>query len=215
VASGLVAAAGQPGRLHLSIDLRMLTTTAQRAVMRHAAVRRSLDGYRPGEIVASRRKKLPHERSQPAHGAMILAVMRSRGREWINIHSEQVVRTTTEVLGRRILHELMIAGRTGEVRRAGIDRAFLVAAKSFAAWNRRYIATGKLGKRPATQADEKSGLHRDLTQKWSYDASRGRVSLRHGNPPPVGWLSGRLSEGSSGGETDGIRGVSGRPVMRA
>jgi len=211
------------GKLSITIDVPQLERGVARTNRTLQAFRDTVNRIRSGDVVGSRRKKLPHEVGNVAHGAFILNIFRRRGIEPINRHSQATINYVVTMINRRIARAIRLAVRDHQVHSHMVEQAFLSGAEYLARRNREYIKGGRLGRKPTEQVINISATKRNrahtrrlsLMPVYERRARAGKINPKYGMPPPVGIMTGRLVDGDTGGVRDGIRGVLGRPIVRA
>lgn len=180
------------GDLRLKIDERKLTADLKAWGAGLDASRATVTGTGKGQVLTSRRKKIAGEKRQPLHGRGVANILADRGHDVFR-YSNAVADRVESLIASESTDAIVDAYRTGQPQTERIRSALRLAAMELAEDARHYISSGDLGQKKVRRTKRSAWKN-----YWARLARLGRASLRFGNPPPLGYLTGRFLEGIRG-----------------
>jgi hypothetical protein len=185
--------------ISLSIDERLLLRTVKETEARFNAVAVTITDPGEGEVIVSKRPKLPSERAnrrqgragkKAVHGRLIAYELQRRGKD--PFRYPQAVRwQAISYLQLNFERAVLQAFRTNKQQRKGVSQVMLNAAMILAFGATENIKKGGLGNNSGNYRKRKPRLVRHITGKYEQR--------------PYGWLSGRFI-----GEYPGAPGIRAR-----
>jgi hypothetical protein len=188
----------------LSIDTRLLERTVRDTEARFNAVRVTLTDPGEGEVIVSKRPKLPSERAskrkgrkgrKAVHGRLIAYELQRRGRDAFR-YPPRVQAQALEYFQRNFTRAINKAYRSGRKQDKGVQRSLMGASMMLAYGAIQNIKQGGLGRNTGNYARRKPHIVKGIS---------GTQQNR-----PYGWLSGRFI-----GEYPGAPGIRARVRNRA
>lgn len=173
--------------LEFSVDFAEWRRGARELGRNIWAVRQTLAKSGRGEIFTKRRKKLRGERQRAVHGRVVANVLASRGHP-VDQPTERAESQVWEMLERRAMEALTIAGRTGREQSNRINAILLRAAEILRDDIVEYVSSGRAGTNAVTYGRVKRA-QADHGAWW--------VTEEYGSQPIYGVRSGRYLGGLS------------------
>ncbi len=174
----------------VTVDHKQLDRSIRRNNKRLTAIRRTMQETGEGEVLVSRRIKVPGDTQRAVHGRAIANIMRTRGKDPFEYPGH--VRDTAERLVKRgVTTAREKAYRQGRSRRRDVRNTLEGAAQFLADWARINIQRGGLGQKPR----RRKWTDRQVRAYWRSEARRRRATTRYGNPPPYGVRTGQFVKG--------------------
>ena len=169
--------------MRIRLDTRMLRRTARDAANRHKSVRITFKGAGTGEVLVSKRRKLPWEKRRAIHGKAIANMLAAKGHDPFS-YPDDVVEESQETISTTYQRAIRRAFRLKRHQLPMIREALRQEAERLAEIARDRVISGKVGRNPPEYRKRKARL-----------VERGRATGEYGTPPPYGVLTGRFVAG--------------------
>lgn len=130
--------------MKLKLDAAMLRTTTQDAARRLRAVRQTVEKAGGGEVLVSKRTKIPGERGRAMHGRAIANMLADRGHDVFG-YPRRVEDAAAERVAQGTALIIQRAWATGQQQQRTIRDLFTGAAGELASWARANLLAGGLG----------------------------------------------------------------------
>jgi len=130
--------------MKLTLDAGMLNRTTQDAVRRLRAVRSTVEKAGGGEVLVSKRTKLPGEKGRALHGRGIANLLADRGRDVFAYPARETDAVSADV-AQGTAAAIQRAWATGAHQQPVLRALFTKGAEDLAAWAKRNLLAGGLG----------------------------------------------------------------------
>lgn len=178
--------------MRVMIDERILARDIEKANARLKAVSDTVTEAGVGEVVVSKRPKLPHERAnkrkgragqRTLHGRAIANMLRRRGHDPF-VYQRNRARRIEKFTQDSIYKAIEKAEKTSQSQKRRTRRIVTETARRYSILAVTQIRTGQLGKNQGRYRAVKAGMVRG-----------GIATSKYGVPPPYGVLTGRFIKG--------------------
>lgn len=178
--------------MKISIDTDLLKSTIRRNNLRYKAIIETLKRSGMGEVITSKRAKMPHERASKrkkregkkvVHGRLIAWILKKSGHDPFE-YDRGALSEAMEIINRGVVHAIDKAADTSKDESAIIKAALLEMTDVLVNDVFERVTQGKLGRNRQRTIRRKKQMVKD-----------GIATTEFGNPPPFGVLTGRFIKG--------------------
>lgn len=128
----------------MTVDAKMLRRTTSEAIRRLRVVRATVGRAGAGEVLVSRRTKIPGEKGRALHGKAIANMLADRGHDPF-AYPQTVLDRSAATVAQGTAQAIQAAWVTGRPQHEALKTLFLGVATTQARWARTHLLSGGLG----------------------------------------------------------------------
>lgn len=177
--------------LRITVDTSTFNSGIRATTRGLAAMQATLSQTGEGEVLTSRRRKLPGEKGRAMHGRGVANILRTLGHDPFG-YPQSVEQQVGDFVARETDTALEQAWRMGVHRREVIKRALERGADDLATWAADNIKRGGLGQKKIKARGNTRAM---IIGRMRRLVSNGVWTDKYGFPPPYGVRSGQFVDG--------------------